>query len=52
MPWEIKAEHGKFYVVNKNTHEKKNKEGYTNKADAVKYMRALYANTGSEALQK
>lgn len=51
MPWEIKKFPDGFYVVNKDTGKKKNAKPYTVRADAVKYMSALYANTGSEALK-
>lgn len=51
MPWEIKREPDGFYVVNKQTHEKKNKKPYRDKADAVKYLQALYANAGTEAMK-
>lgn len=52
MPWEVKKEPDGYYVVNKDTGEKKNKKPYKIKADATKYLRALYANAGSEAIRK
>lgn len=51
MPWEVKRFPDGFYVVNQETNEKKNKNPYHTKADAMKYLRALYANAGSEAMR-
>ena len=51
MPWEIKRFPDGFYVVNKQTGQKKNKKPYQNEKDAKDYLQALYANTGSEALK-
>lgn len=51
MPWEIKKYPDGFYVVNKQTGEKKNKKPYAARADAQKYLSALYANAGSEAMK-
>lgn len=50
MPWEIKKEPDGFYVVNKQTGAKKNKKPYHLRSDAERYLRALYANAGTEAM--
>jgi len=52
MPWEIKRFVDGYYVVNQETKEKKNKKPYKVRNDAVKYLSALYANAGNEALKK
>lgn len=51
MPWEVKRYPDGYYVVNKQTQQKKNKKAYSSRADADKYLRALYANAGDEALK-
>ena len=50
MPWEVKKFPDGYYVINKETNKKKNKYPYADKAKANAYLRALYANAGSEAL--
>ena len=44
MPYALKEEGGKYYVINQNTGQKKSNKPKTRKA-AVAYLRALYANT-------
>jgi hypothetical protein len=51
MPWEVKRFPDGYYVIKKGTGEKKNKKPYTSEADAAKYLSALYANAGSEAMR-
>lgn len=51
MPWEVKKFPDGWYVVNKQTGEKKNKKPETEE-EAKAYMRALYAHAGQEAMKK
>ena len=44
MPYAIKKEHGGFFVVNEDTGQKKNKQGYPTRSQALRLLRALYAN--------
>ena len=45
MPYKVTGSDSKWYVVNKETGEKKNKTPHASREQALRHMRALYANT-------
>lgn len=46
MPWKIVEEDGKYWVVKETTGEHAHKKPYSNRAKALAFMKALYANVG------
>ena len=44
MPYKVVGSDSKWYVVNKETGEKKNKTPHKSRQQAVQHMKALYAN--------
>lgn len=44
MPYKIVSGDGGYYVVNKETGERKNKKPHKSRAAARAHLRALYAN--------
>ena len=48
MPWSIAKKGGRYYVRDKNG-QLKPKGGYGTRAQALAYLKALYANAGEEA---
>ena len=44
MPYKVTGSDSKWYVVNKETGEKKNKTPHKSRQQAVQHMKALYAN--------
>lgn len=53
MPYAIRGSDSKWYVVNKETGERKNKSPHKTREQAERHMRALYANEpAAETLTK
>lgn len=49
MPWSIKADKGRYYVVDSDG---KRLKGYATRSEAQRYQRALYANAPERSLAK
>jgi hypothetical protein len=49
MPYKIEKSGSGWFVVNKNTHQRKNKKPHPTKSAAAAHMRALYQATANES---